>query len=299
VRIDSVSYTPIPDPGAALKRYRAGELDTLDPFPVNQIDWLRANLPKELHVAPMLAIAYLPLNLSDPALKNARVRRALNLAYDREPVVQKILKLGEPAAYGYVPPGVAHYPGGAAMDFRTLPYPARVAEARKLMQAAGYGPFNRLHLTFSTTTSPDSRRVAAALQAMMTQIYIDLRIENSDQQIFFRNLRMHQFQIGRAVWLADFNDATNFLDLLRSDSGNNYAGYRNPRYDSLLNAAEDEPDSKKRGEILLSAEKLLLTDYPWIPERFFSQTVMVKPIVKGWVTNIKLTNRTRWLWIQK
>jgi oligopeptide transport system substrate-binding protein len=247
----------------------------------------------------MLAVAYLPLNLADPALKDIRVRRALNLAYDREPVVEKILKLGEPAAYGYVPPGVANYPGGAAMDFKPMPYSARLAEARRLMEAAGYGPFNRLRLTFSTTTSPDSRRVAAAFQAMMTQIFVDLRIENSDQQIFFRNLHMHQFQIGRAVWLADFNDASNFLDLLRSNSGNNYAGYRNPKYDAALDAAANEPDAKKRGQILLGAEKILTTDYPWIPERFYSQTVLVKPYVKGWITNIRLANRTRWLWIQK
>ena len=303
VRIDSVSYTPIPDPGAALKRYRAGELDTLDPFPVAQIEAGSAPiLPHDLHVSPMLAIAYLPLNLRDPALKDIRVRRALNLAYDREPVVEKILKLGEPAAYGYVPTGVANYPGGAAMDFKPLPYPARLAEARKLMQAAGYGPFNRLHLTFSTTTKARNSRRALTpppFQAMMTQIYVDLRIQNSDQQIFFANLRQHQFQIGRAVWLADFNDASNFLDLLRSDAGNNYTGYRNAKYDAALDAAQNQSDPEKRGQLLLGAERILTADYPWIPERFYSQTVLVKPAVKGWITNIRLANRTRWLWLQK
>ena len=134
---------------------------------------------------------------------------------------------------------------------------------------------------------------------MMSQIYVSLRIETSDPQVYFRSLRLHQFQIGRAVWLADYDDASDFLDLLRSDSGNNYAGYRNPKYDALLNAAQNQPDAKKRAGLLLAAEKLLLKDYPWIPERYYSQAVLVKPSVKGWVTNIRLVNRSRWLWLQK
>jgi oligopeptide transport system substrate-binding protein len=299
VRIDAVRYVPSPDANAGLKRYRAGELDTLDPIPMDQIGWIRANLKPDLHIAPMLGIAYLPLNLNDPALKDVQVRRALNLAYDREPLVEKILKLGEAPAYGYVPPGVSNFTGGAAMDFKSLSYPARLAEARKLMQAAGYGPSNRLQLTLSTTTNPDSRRVAAVAQAMMSQIYLNLRIETSDPQVYFHSLRLHQFQIGRAVWLADYDDASDFLDLLRSDSGNNYAGYRNPKYDALLDAAQNQPDTKKRAALLRQAEALLVKDYPWIPERYYSQAVLVKPAVKGWVPNIRLVNRSRWLWLQK
>ena len=203
-----------------------------------QIDWIRANLPHDLHVSPMLAIAYRLSTSEIPRLGDIRVRRALNLAYDREPVVEKILKLGEPAAYhGYVPPGVANYPGGAAMDFPPLPYPRPAGGGPQADAGGGLWPLQPVAPDFFDDHQPDLRRAAAAFQAMMTQIYVDLRIQNSDQQIFFASLRQHQFQIGRAVWLADFNDASNFLDLLRSDAGNNYAGYQNPKYDAALDAA--------------------------------------------------------------
>ncbi len=299
VRIDRVNFYPITDANAALRRYRAGEIDTQTPAPLAQVEWLRANLKRELQITPSLYLSYIALNLDHPPLKDVRVRRALNLVYNREAIVEKVLKLGEAPAYSYVPPGTANYPGGPMMDFRGLPYAARVAEAQKLMRDAGYGAFNRLSLTYATSTNPDSRRLAAIFQAMAKPIFIDIQITNTDFQIHLRNLRQHQFQLGAASWLADFNDASNFLDLLRSGAGNNYAGYRNPGFDALLDAAQDEPVLKKRSELLKSAEKMAMADYPWLVTRFAVQSDLVKPYVSGWQGNSRDIHRTRWLWIAK
>ena len=310
VRIDRVNYFPTTDSAAALKRYRAGELDLQTPVPIQEIDWLRANLGGELKITPSLALSYVAINMDDPALKDVRVRRALNLVYNREIVVQKVLKLGETPAYGIVPPGIANYPGsvresgsdkrqGGTMDFLKLPFPARLAEAQRLMQDAGYGPFNRLRLEYGTTSNPDSRRLAAIFQAMCRPIYIDLDIKIADLPTVMQNLRQHRFQLGGSSWLADFNDASNFLEILRSGGDHNYAGYANAKFDAALDTAQNEPDPAKRGAMLLSAEKIALSDYPWIPVRFLSQSDLVKPYVKGWVQNVRDFQRSRWLWIEK
>ena len=299
VRIDTVNYFPTGDSAAALKRFRAGELDLQTPVPTTEIGWLRANMKSQLRLTPALAIAYIAINLDAPPLKDVRVRRALNLAYDREAVAQKVLKLGEAAAYSYVPPGIANYPGAVAMDFRNTPYPARIAEAQKLMQAAGYGPFNRLRLSYAAWPNPDVKRLAILYQAMLKQIYVDLDIQMSDLPVLMRNLRQHQFQLSGASWYADFNDASTFLDLLRSDNANNYAGYRNPRYDAAMNAARAEPDAVQRGALLASAEWIALSDYPWVVTRFPTQSDLVQPYVKGWVQNARDVQRSRWLWLQK
>jgi len=299
VRIDVVNYYPSADAEAALKRYRAGELDMQTPVPTQQIDWLRTNLKSELRVTPSLALSYIAINLDDPALKDARVRRALNLVFDREAIVGKVFKLGETPAYNIVPPGMNDYPGGGAMDFRKVPYPARLGQAQSLMQAAGYGPFNRLHLTYSAASTPDSRRLAAIFQAMCRSIYIDLEIQLSDAAVHLANLHLHRFQLASAGWYADFNDAGSFLDLLRSGGPNNYADYRNPKFDAALDKAGNEADAKKRGELLAVAEAIALADYPWVPWRFASQSDLVKPYVRGWVANAADYHRSRWLWIQK
>lgn len=299
VRIDTVNYLPTADSEAALRRFRAGELDMQTPVPQTQMDWMRAHLGASLHIMPSLAVTYIAFNLDSAPLQDVRVRRALNLAYNREAVVRQVLKLGEAPAYSYVPPGVANYPGGAAMDFQKLPYPARIAQAQSLMRAAGYGPSNRLRLSYMTTTNPDSKRLAVVFQAMARTIYIDLDIQSVEIQVEMRNMRQRQFQLGAASWLADFNDASNFLDLLRSNSGNNYAGYRNPRFDAAMDAAQAQADPAKRGAALQAAEKLALADYPWLVTRFAAQSEMVQPYVKGYVQNVRDFNRTRWLWIAK
>ena len=295
VAIDTVTYFPTTDADAALRRFRAGEHDLQSPVPLAQLPWLRANLPNALKVTPSLAVGYLAINLSSPKLKDARVRRALNLAIDRETITQKILKLGEPPAYGIVPPGTANYAGGVGFDFRARPFAARLTEAQVLMRGAGYGPANRLTLTYATTTSPDNRRLAAVLQAMASQVYVKLEIAAAGVPIHFRNLRNRDYDLGLANWYADFNDASNFLDLLRSGAGNNYAGYRNPAFDRLMDRAAAQADPKARGQLLAQAERTALADYPWVPLRFAAQTEVVARALRGWTANVRSLHRSRWL----
>jgi len=298
VKIDTVNYFPTTDTQAALRRLRAGELDMQTPLPNVELPWLRTNMPGSLHIMPSLALAYIAINLRDPALADSRIRRALNLVYDREAVAQKVIKLGETPAYAYVPPGVANYTGGPQLDFKALPYPARVTLARKLMQDAGFGPFNKLTLTYATPGNPDNKRLAAVFQAMARQIYVDVRIVVLDYPLVLRALRQGQYQLGYTNWLADFSDASNFLDLLRSTGAGNYAGYRNPRFDAAMTAAEREPDVARRTQLLKTAEGIALADMPWLPIRFLSQSEAVSPRVGGYVQNSYDFNRSRWLWIK-
>jgi oligopeptide transport system substrate-binding protein len=298
VRIDIVNYYPTQDTEAALKRLRAGELDTQTPMPLSELDWMRAHMKAYMHNIPFLGLSYVAMNFRRPPLNDVRVRRALNLAYNREVMTTKVLKLGDPPAYNYVPPGIANYPNIARMDFARMPYAQRLEKARWLMSEAGFGPDNRLHLNYETIADPDQKRIAAVLQAMLRQIYVDLDITPVDFATHSRNMQNAEFDLGAAAWSADFNDATNFLDLFRTRSGNNLSKYRNPKFDALLDQAQQETDLKHRGEILLRAEKLALADYPWIPTRFRTTQDLVAPYVKGWIENARGFNRTRWLWIE-
>ena len=297
VHIDVVNYYPTTDSNAALRRFRVGELDTQTPIPLTQIDWLRRNMPLALHTKPFLGLSYISINLRRPPLSDVRLRRALNLAVDREVLSEKVLRLGEPAAYSIVPPHVANYPSGAAQDFLALPKPQRLAKAKWLMRQLGYGPQNHLRLSFETFDEPNSKRVSAVIQAMLREIWIDLDIVAIDGAVHGRNMQQGNYDLGAASWFADFNDASNFLDLLRRDSGNNYGHYDNAAFDATLNAAQLEPDATKRGLLLQKAEKIALADYVWIPLRFRTTQDLVQPYVKGWTDNPRDAHRTRWLWI--
>ncbi len=298
VKIDMVNYFPTVDSQAALRRLRAGELDMQTPLPTTELSWLRTNMPRALHIMPSLALAYLPMNLRDPALADIRVRRALALVYDREAVAQKVMKRGETPAYAYVPPGIGNYRNGPQLDFKSMPYPARLALAKRLMQDAGYGPFNKLTLTYLTPGNPDNKRLAAVFQAMARQIHVDVRITTADYALVLRAMRQGQYQLGYTNWLADFSDASNFLDQLRSGSPGNYAGYRNAKFDAAMTAAEAESDPTRRIRLLQQAERIALADLPWLPIRFLSQSEAVGPRVGGDVPNARDFNASRWLWIK-
>ena len=77
VAIDSVVYYPTEDADAALKRFRAGELETQNPFPADQIDWLRANMPGMLKQAPILSLDYIVLNMRRKPFGDLRVRAGI------------------------------------------------------------------------------------------------------------------------------------------------------------------------------------------------------------------------------
>ena len=109
VSIDKVVLYPQEDRTAVQKRFRAGEIDVATDFASDQIDWLKANMPKETRIAPYLGIYYYPINTRKPPFDDKRVRQALSMAIDRDAIVDKVMKTGEIAAYSFVPPGTLNY----------------------------------------------------------------------------------------------------------------------------------------------------------------------------------------------
>jgi oligopeptide transport system substrate-binding protein len=297
VRLQTIIYKPTSDSLAALKAIRSGELDTQNLVPAAEIDWMRSHIARALQIRPYLGVNYVVPNFQRKPFQDIRMRQAIALVLDREALATRIMKLGEPPAYHFVPPGTANYPGGAELSFKSLSYEKRLERARKLMGEMGYGPNNHFRTTYDTTTSPDAKRTSAALQAMLRRIFIDATIVNTDTQLFYKKLQEGQFDLTNGAWIGDFDDAGTFLDLLRSGSGNNYGGYKSAKFDAILEQANQTLDLKARGELLRQAEQVALDDLAVIPSRFLVTQDIVEPYVKGWIPNVRDFNRSRWLWI--
>ncbi len=298
VQIDRVIYFPTSDYGAALQRFRAGEIDIQARLPSVQIEWIRANIPEAIDLQPTLIIEYISVNFDRPELADARVREALSMALDRETIINQIIRLGNPAAYSMIPPGVANYPGTAKMPYADLLQDERLSHAQGLMREAGFGPDNRLSIGLAVrSASADARRVPAAIQQMWREVYVDVEIEQSDAAVFYALMQEHDFDTGIAGWVADFNDASNFLDLLRTGNSNNYGQYSSPDYDALLDQAQNETNLEERGQILSQAEEIALRDHAWIPMYFHVTTPLVHTYIGGWRNNVIDRNRTRWVTI--
>jgi oligopeptide transport system substrate-binding protein len=301
VRVTKVVFYPTTDYNAALQRLRAGELDEQDALPSKKILWLRANMPELMHPVPQLTVEFLVTNEGRKPFNDVRVREALNMTIDREAITSKITRGGEIPAYNIVPPGIANYPGGNAFAFKSLSKAQRIALAQKRMREAGYGPDRHLKTTYMirSASNASSDLLGAALQQMWSTIYVDISFVPMDAAVFYDRVEQHDFDIADAGWIADFSDASNFLDLLRSGNGNNYGQYKNPAYDAMLNAAQMDPDIATRGRKLASAEAIAIRDQAWMPLYFAVSRDLVRPYVKGWVPNEIDFHRTRWVWIDE
>ena len=301
VALEQVYFYPTSDYGAALRRFQVGELDFQDRYPTQKVDWIRKNLPQTIDPVPSLITEIVGVNHKREPFSDVRVREAINLALNREVITQRILRNGEVPAYNVVPPGIANYQGGLAYDFKALNYAQRIEKAQSLMRAAGFGESKRLRTTYMIrSTAPTvGRAIAAAIQQMLAQVYIDITITPNDMQVFYPAIQEHNFDIAQAGWAADFSDASNFLDLFRTGGGNNWGEYSNPAFDAALDGAQREADVNRRSEKLAQAESIFLKDHAAMPLWFWVSPNLTWPYVKGLEANALDYHRSRWISIDQ
>jgi oligopeptide transport system substrate-binding protein len=115
---------------------------------------------------------------------------------------------------------------------------------------------------------------------------VDTDLTNEEYRVFLESRHdKSRWDVLRLAWAADFNDASNFLDIVRTHSSNNDPGYTNRAFDALLDSAAASADAGRRRELLESGEQLMLADYPVIPLYFFVSKRLVKPYVHGFLAN--------------
>lgn len=301
VKVHTVHFYPTPDGAAALKRYRGGEFDVLsDSVAPQQTQWLKREIPEQLHLTPFMATKYVVFNFERKPFDDLRVRDALSMAVNREILVEKITRGGETAAYSLVPPHMPGYPGKPQLRFRGMDMTARLAEARDLLRQAGYGPDNPLELTFSIQMQTEAKIVGVTLQEMWHEIGVHAQLALSEGQVHYDLLRRQDFDLAWCAWSADYRDAKDFLFLLNSSTKDlNFGGYRNSLYDALLEHSDLERDPALRAELLQHAEERMLDDAAIAPIYYGVTRDLVSTEVKGWIGNDVNINRTRYLSLKR
>jgi oligopeptide transport system substrate-binding protein len=300
VCIDQIDYFPTPDSVMAERRVARGELDLNTSFQSSRIQRLRNTLPEYVGTHPTLATAYIALNTQDvPAFKDIRVRRALSMGVDRDFIAEKLLRAGETPAYSFVPPATAGHREGVRLRWADMPFEARQAEARRLLAEAGFGPGNPLEIELKVSNSPERLLLSQAVAADWSALGVKVTTVQNEGQIALAAYRQKDFQVGMMGWFADFNDPLTFLDLFRSDTGQqNYTSYSNPRFDALLDQAKREADGARRAGILAEAEQLMLDEEGTIPLYRYVSRALVSPRITGWTDNVENFHRARWMCVK-
>lgn len=300
VQIPAVMYYPTEDRAAELSRYRAGDLHMTYEIPLDQVDWVRANMREHTHITPYFGTYYLTLNCTRPPFNDVRVRRALALTINREAIVEQITRSGETPGYSWVPPGSTNYRQQKA-DFHDKPMADRIAEARQLIQAAGFSASNPLRLEYMFNTADEHRRIGIALTSMWQQAFgqgvVALELRNVEWRVYLDSTAQANYHFARAGWIGGtYADASYFLEKFAGNAGNaNTARWTNADYDRLLASAATEVDAERRGAMLEEAERIMLREMPIIPMYHYSLRRMINPRIRGYVDNPQGVNPSRYL----
>lgn len=296
VQLDALYYVLVEDPGAALRRYRAGELDIIVSIPSEQLATVRRDFGSQLHLLQQIGLEYLAFNTRRGPTADVRVRRALSMAVERDTLSKRLLQAGELAAYCVVPPGVANYPNPECADFGSWPAPRRLAEARRLLAAAGYGPGKALELRLRYSNSETQRRLALAIAAMWQPLGVRTTLLTADLKAHQQALQQGDFDVARASWYAEDRDPASFLGLLDSRAGTlNLSGFADPAYDALLDRGAASADLGLRAGLLAEAERRAMQAQPISPLYYYVARRLISPRVRGWVDNPRGVHLDRYL----
>src|SRR3546814_7690687 len=111
----------------------------------------------------------------------------------------------------------------------------RISDWSSDVCSSDLGPDNPLKITLRYNNAENHKRIAVAVQAMWKQIGVNAELFNTDGKIHYADLKQGSFQVARAGWIADYNDAQNFLFLMESKSGPiNYSKFDSEEFDGLI-----------------------------------------------------------------
>lgn len=286
VKLDEFNITLINEQSTALSAFEAGDIDAASEVPSAEIPRLQAE-EEGFMILPDLTLYYYTLNNNIEPLNDEKVRKALAYSLDRRALVDTVLLGGQRPATGVVPYGINY--GGE--DFREVggdygidPDAAKVEEARKLLEEAGYPNGEGFPtLTISYNTSENHKKIAEALQEMWKQnLNVNVELSNQEWKVHLVKLETKDYQVGRIGWGADYVHPMTFLDLFLADSGNNYTGWGSDEFDNLIRQAKSEVDPKKVNEYMHKAEDIFMERMSIVPIYYYTNPELIKPYVKDW-----------------
>jgi oligopeptide transport system substrate-binding protein len=279
--INTVTYLPISSETADVNRYKAGEIDITNTIPVNQFAQLKASMGSQVSVLPLLSTYYYELNTTKAPFNDARVRRALNMALDKDIIAEKVMGQGQRPAWLISQPEI----GGVTLkapDYASWPREKRIEEARKLLNEAGYNGAHPLSFNLLYNTMETHQRLAIAVSSMWKKnLGVEAKLQNQEWKTMLDTMHTGNFDAVRYAWIADYDDAVTFLNNFRTGDSENTSKYSNPAYDEVLHNAAKAKDVAERGRYYQQAEDMLAQDVPAIPLYHYVRTHLVKPWVGG------------------
>ena len=283
---DSITLLLLEDSSASYAAYNSGEAVLIKDVPTDEIPSLtKAEDGGDFYVDTILGTYYVSLNLKRDAFQDVKVRKALNLAIDRDYVANTIMQGTYTTADSIVGPGIVdengYFHDNGNAPYISADYEANLAEAKKLLEEAGY-PNGEGYPTIEYSTNDAGYHVPLAeyLQQAWGDLGITLTINKMEWSSFTPARRAGEYDVARNGWVMDYNDPSNMLDLFCSGNGNNDGKYSNPEFDAAIEASR-VADVTEHFAQLHKAEDILMEDNGCLPIAYYNDYWLQSPALKG------------------
>ena len=285
---DTITLLLLEDSSAAFAAYNSGEAVLIKDVPTDEIPSLtKAEDGGDFYVDTILGTYYISMNLQHDAFKEAKVRKALALAIDRDYIANTIMQGTYSAASNLVGPGIVDENGyfydnaNGGSPYIAADYEANMAEAKKLLEEAGY-PNGEGYPTIEYSTNDAGYHVPLAeyLQQAWGDLGITLTINKMEWSSFTPARRAGEYDVARNGWVMDYNDPSNMVELFCTDNGNNDGKYSNADFDAAVEASK-VADAAEHFAQLHKAEDVLMEDMGCIPVAYYNDFWLQSPALKG------------------
>lgn len=270
VHLDSITYRIITDAGIRAANLRSGDVQVADTLSTQDLTEIEDDAELGLLEVGSLGYQAMTVNVGNtegvgnppgaidtPLASDPRVREALSLAVDRERLVRSVF-------HGRFDPACS--PVSPASPFSTTASEACPAHdperAKELLEEAGVEvPYE---VAMKVTNSPDTLRLAQAVQASVAEAGFDLEIVPVEYSTLLETQDQGDFELLQLGWSGRVDPHGNTYNFLTTGAGNNYSGYSNEEVDDLLTRAATVGDPAERGELYGQAVTQVQQDNPII-----------------------------------
>jgi len=282
VSIEKVVIYDTDSDSTSLNWYETGKVHWVQgTVPLSKVRLFREQKRSDFHLIPILCVYYYAFRTDRKPFDDVRVRRAFDMAVDKERLVRHVLGGEQRPATHLIPEMFEDRgyksPAGAAFDPEA---------ARALLAEAGYPRgvgLPKVDLLYNTFEH--HRMIAEFVQRSLKEnLGVQVNIQNMEWKSLLKRVRGGEYQLARFGWCG-LNDPYSFVKILRSDSPNNHTGWRKRELDRLLDDALRTGDEPARLALLARAEAMISDEQPIMPMYFYTRPYLLKPYVCGFEDN--------------
>jgi peptide/nickel transport system substrate-binding protein len=288
IKLERVVYRPIPDSSVRLANLQAGSIDVSENITATDVPAVKAGPKLRMVESDSLGYQTITFNLNNgpraktPIGQDSRVRRAFELALDKQALVQVVYN-------GLLTPTAQAIPADSPFHIADLkPLPRDLDKARALLKEAGVALPVVVNLT--VPNNPDLRQVGEIVQAMAGEAGFDVRITASEYASALSAANRGEFEAFLTAWSGRVDPDGNLFSFLHSTGALNDTKYANPKVDELLEKARAVADVPARralyAEMFAQTKQDLPILYLWYARNLVGMSAKVdgfRPVSDGMI----------------